>query len=69
MESNASGSVMNGDRYVYRVMTRNNGLETATGIRVSDMIPSGLEIFQVVNNGYDAYEWVPDYFSGSVNSL
>jgi uncharacterized repeat protein (TIGR01451 family) len=69
MEPNASGSVMNGDWYVYRVMVRNNGLETATWIRVSDMIPSGLEIFQVVNNGYDAYEWVPDYFSGSVNSL
>lgn len=61
---------MSGDWFVYRIVVTNNGLDTATGIVVTDLIPEPpLSAFQVVNNGFDSYEWLSDYFSGTINTL
>lgn len=61
---------MSGDWFVYRIMVTNNGLDTATGIVVTDLIPEPpLTAFQVINSGFTTYEWLSDYFSGSIDSL
>lgn len=55
---------------MYRIEVTNNGNDTATGISVMDFIPEPpFSAYQLVNNGFDTYELLPDYFSGTVNSL
>jgi hypothetical protein len=61
---------MSGDWFVYRIKVTNNGLDTATGIVVTDLIPEPpFTAFQVVNSGFTTYEWLSDYFSGSIDTL
>jgi uncharacterized repeat protein (TIGR01451 family) len=60
---------MSGDRYVYRIKVTNNGIDTATGISVTDTIPAALTAFQIENNGFTSYGLLPNYFSGYVASL